>query len=324
MASANIPSSAFDFLLGDLTAAPVPQRQQQQQQQSASSSASATAPAAPQQQQQATAVKTNDPLSGLDWLTNDVAAPHPDAFELELESLIGSGGLDSAELAALTTTTVDAFNPVDLGLFSQYRSPHTTTYSAYSGYGPSVITASSETLSAYGSTYEPYEKLTDTTAAGSGAQHLPSSLSSLFPDIDLDLAAFNLAAATGLQSVDQRTMLPRLSLDIDSTNNNSGDNGQPRSRGTSSAYDSASPPSAEVAAAAAAAAASYYNAAGSAAYRGAGATHPSLTGLGANPISATERGKVPVPKVESSSAAASVSERDDPRKKYQCPSCPRG
>ncbi|KAG8980243.1 hypothetical protein FRB90_007721, partial [Tulasnella sp. 427] len=227
-------SSAFDFLLGDLS------------------------PNAP-------VVNKKETVNALDWLyldnSTDVSAPHPDAFELELESQLAAlGGIDSAELAALQsiTTTVDSFNPTDFGLFTQYRSNANNTYSAYSGYdgAPSTITASSETLSTYGSQYEPFQhKLPTSSSAAldavaavsnSGAQHHLTSLSginnlsSLFPDIDLNFTAFNLGAVAATAAADSSSnssMLPRLTLDIDS---NATTAAEPRSRSRgSSAYDSA-------------------------------------------------------------------------------------
>ncbi|KAG9047116.1 hypothetical protein FS837_003000 [Tulasnella sp. UAMH 9824] len=315
-------SSAFDFLLGDLSATPADHQK----------------------------VNKKETVNALDWLyldnSTDVSAPHPDAFELELESSLAAlGGLDSAELAALQsiTTTVDSFNPADFGLFTQYRSSANNTYSAYSGYdgAPSTITASSETLSTYGSQYEPFQhKLpTGSSAAldavaavsNSGAQHhltshsgnlvnnLANPLSSLFPDIDLNFTAFNLgavAATAAADSTSNSSMLPRLTLDIDSTNTSAAEP-RSRSRGSSSAYDSASPPSADL----------YYSlpptSAGSnvSPYMGSGPTHPSLAGgLAGVPTSTAPANTLAKTEVSRANpAAADV----DPRRKYQCPTCPR-
>lgn len=315
-------SSAFDFLLGDLSAVPADHQK----------------------------VNKKETVNALDWLyldnSTDVSAPHPDAFELELESSLAAlGGLDSAELAALQSiTTSDSFTPADFGLFTQYRSNANNTYSAYSGYdgAPSTITASSETLSTYGSQYEPFQhKLpTGSSAAAldavaavsnSGAQHhltshsgnlvnnLANPLSSLFPDIDLNFTAFNLgavAATAAADSTPNSSMLPRLTLEIDSSNTSAAEP-RSRSRGSSSAYDSASPPSADL----------YYSlpptsSGVSPSYMGSGPTHPSLAGglagvspntAPANTIAKTEAG-------HTNPAAADV----DPRRKYQCPTCPRG
>ncbi|KAG8904665.1 Sigma-adaptin 3A [Tulasnella sp. 403] len=228
----------------------------------------------------------------LDWLLfdSDVAAPHPDAFESELDTLAALGGLDTD--LALQYTTLDSFNPANLSLFSQYRAPN--TYSAYSGYGgaPSTITVSSETLSTYGSVYEPFEKIAEQpTAVGSGPQQ-PTSLSSIFP-IDLNFSTFNLTAPAAASP--DLNMLPRLSLDTQDASN---DSKAPRSHGTSSAYDSASPSGDSL----------YYPAN----YLGTGPSHPSLASISAPAPTSVQ------PKAEPAGNADL-----DPRKKYQCPSCPR-
>ncbi|KAG9013907.1 hypothetical protein FRB93_000288 [Tulasnella sp. JGI-2019a] len=280
-------------------------------------------------------VKTEtDPL---DWLLNDadVLAPHPDAFELELESIAALGALD-ADFATLPSfSTADTFNPGNFNLYTQYRGGN-VAHSAYSGYGgaPSTITVSSE--SAYGSTYEPYEaKLGEKaqTAVGCGSQHQQqsylasqqASLASLFPDIDLNFNAFNIAAAHRATAIDNHNnaelnMLPRLNTTPD--RNSNGDQNSARSRGSSSAYDSASP--------------SYdANAEFNVYLAGTGTVGPTYsTGVAQSRVagnSAVSGNIVPnVPHNGNSSLVSPVVPRDtnpapdqDPRKKYACPNCPR-
>ncbi|KAG8890823.1 hypothetical protein FRB98_004868 [Tulasnella sp. 332] len=278
-------------------------------------------------QQQATIKSEQNPL---DWLLNDadVLAPHPDAFELELESIAALGALD-ADFASLPSfNSVDTFNPGNFNLYTQYRGGN-VAHSAYSGYGgaPSTITVSSESLSTYGSTYEPFESQLGEKAAAHTAQQQQSylasqqaQLASLFPDIDLNFNAFNLAAhqSTGVSvNNSELNMLPRLNTTPDRKSN--GDQNSARSRGSSSAYDSASP--------------SYdanadFNAYLAGATGGAAASTYTNGGSQSNTVSGNAAPNVP--HNGNSSLVSPVAPRNDntssdqdPRKKYACPNCPR-
>ena len=286
-------TSAFDFFLGDLAPAP-------------SSSPK----------------KDSFTAQSLDWLLLDndtVPAPHPDAFDLELESLAALGGLDQI---ASSVPVDNSFNPLDFGLYRS-NGAH-STYSAYSGYGPSTVTCSSETLSAYGSAYEPsslYEKIPEAAGANSSGaqqqqqqlhQRLPTSLSALFPEVEINFNAFNLESDrqsnSSSSTAASAAMIPRLSLDTNSSASGNSAAVQPQSGDARShGYESSASPQFT--------AADYYLSSSAAVAPNYGVAHPSLAGGIGHHHAPT--------KVETSDPNLSGGEHD-PRKKYQCPTCPRG
>jgi len=255
---------------------------------------------------------TTSAVTANDWLLfspSSIVAPHPDLFESDIDNLLGTFETDLSALSAF---------PLDFDVsnhnFSQYRSPAAGN-STYSGYGPSTLTTSSESLSAYGSTYDQYEAYAASSTTGS---HLgptnSASLATLFPE--LDFSGLGLAAAD-----DQTNMLNHhLSLDTDQ---------DIKAFQSSSAYDSASP-SYDSASHPGSVSPTYYPiSAGSASAPSYLAPSSRSDARSTHSSPGTAPSNVPSNANSALISRGLVSETEpqseaDPRKKYQCSSCPRG
>ncbi|KAG8926915.1 hypothetical protein FRC03_004447 [Tulasnella sp. 419] len=254
--------------------------------------------------------------SSLDWLFSptalDVLAPHPDAFDSELDS-IALGSLDS-DLATLPAIAIDPFYHQDIN-FYQYRGQADQATSQYSGYGgaPSTIT-SSESLSAYGSVYDSqYEPAPSVVSNNSNNTN---SLSSLFPD--LDFSSFELSPTS--------PSIEDMMLNAVDNRNNTGSRSS-----TSPSFDATSPSSGSVSP-------TFYPITSSAAktispsYLGtaAGAASLKSTSSLSQMVSPSIGSSVKNVPVNANSALVTgklgrdgPASDSDPRKKYACPSCPR-
>jgi hypothetical protein len=273
----------------------------------------------PQQQQQPIHLSP-PPIDFFSFNSADILAPHPDLFESELDSSLAAFNESDIQLQLLTVDSNDAF---------AFLRSDTPTHQYRSAHGPpSTLTVSSESFSQdYDESLSAYSE----SFYNAKASHYSLPIDMDFQRIRVDPSADYAAAATpspaasGLSSLtdDQHSFgtLPPSNRSPPVGNVNAAPN---TSYTRSAAYSdyARSPPVVR-----SSAASDYYPQLKHAYNQ----PHPST--VAPNNVSARRQSQAelplvpavpPIPLVRSFKEVREEMHSDDPRKKYKCPSCPRG